>query len=113
MNIKLEVSKPEPIEINGEIYPVYKNALEVMKILEKIKTAETPNYTDLANHIISYIDLILGNGAFIKISGGQSVSYYDLGVWFNVICQTIIQSETEKAGKLKEAAAKIINAKYE
>ena len=111
--LKLEVSKSEPLEINGEKYAVHKNALEILKMVEEIKNTKTKDYIKLADDLIIKIDSILGEGAFEKLSGGQSVSYYDLGVWFNVICQTVITNEVDKAAKIKEDADRIIKQRYE
>ena len=42
--LKLEVSKSEPLEINGEKYEVYKNSFQILEMLDEIKAMPADNY---------------------------------------------------------------------
>ena len=95
---KLVLKMPEfqEIEINGDIFLIYKSDVDVLnKIMEiqvkysDLKNDDFKSIQAAINEITGYIDEVLGDGAVFKISKGRPVSVALAVEWLTDIFSVI------------------------
>lgn len=94
------------IEINGEEYESRMSDVQVMSIADKMRekyrllldgnAAETIDVIALIKETLSCIDMILGDGAVVKISRGKPVSANDSMRWLTAIASTVTAAYGDK-----------------
>jgi hypothetical protein len=98
---KLNFKIPEvrQIEINGNVFDINKSDVEILNKMAEYQEmyikVNNPDFSEIeriksaksaANDIFGYIDELLGDGAFLKISEGKPVNIAVAFEWLKSIC---------------------------
>jgi len=81
-NITLKIG--HDVSINGEIFPVLLDEVEIIEAAEKIQSKareieQTPaGIRSFAVELTSFVDSVLGEGAVAKIAGGRKIGVTNL-----------------------------------
>lgn len=94
----LEVPEDLRIEINGHIFNVNKSDIDILNKLAEfqskyadLKKGDFKRIREAVNDVIAYIDEILGESAFMKISGSKPVNITRVFSWLNLISREVSQ----------------------